>query len=96
MGLSDTSRHWVFPLSALRLSLCLFFHCHSASDFVLRLVPSWCKTAAVASNITPHKTLSKATRRENIFFAFFFLREKKVFPNDIFLDISSAGNGSNV
>lgn len=92
-GLSATSRHWSFCPAVVAL----FFPTVTLPLSVLRPVPSWCKVAAVTSNITPHTTLSKATRRENIFFAFFFfLREKKVFPNDIFLDISSARNGSNV
>lgn len=65
---------FVFPLAVLPLSV-IFFHCHSASDFVLRLLPSLCNMAAAASSITPHTTVYKA-RKENIFFFFFFLREE--------------------
>lgn len=72
---------FVFPLAVLPLSV-IFFHCHSASDFVLRLLPSLCNMAAAASSITPHTTVYKA-RKENIFF-FFFLREESV-PKWLFL-----------
>lgn len=81
---------FVFPLAVLPLSV-IFFHCHSASDFVLRLLPSLCNMAAAASSITPHTTVYKA-RKENIFFFFFFERGKC--SQMTFFGISLVRNGS--